>query len=84
MCSSDLEALVEGRKGAGTSAPRGASARATARKILELAVPCADVGLVPGGTARLRIRLRTGAGEVQLKEIVLRAPAAGGRRDGIA
>jgi len=78
------EALVEGPKGAGTSAPRGASVRATARKILELAVPAADIGLVPGGTARLRIRLRTGAGEVQLKEIVLRAPAAGGRRDGIA
>src|SRR5262249_28070592 len=52
------EALLEGPKGAKTSAGRGVAASAALRKILELSVPCAAVGLVAGGTARLRIRIR--------------------------
>jgi alpha-amylase/alpha-mannosidase (GH57 family) len=82
----DLDkAVVESPHGTGAFPPRVVTASAVARKILELAVPCADVGLAPAVTARLRIRLRTAAGEVQLKEIVLRAPAGfGAPRDGVA
>jgi len=71
------EALLEGPKGTKSSAARPVAASAVLRKILEVAVPCADVGLVAGGTARLRVRLRTVAGEAVLKEIILRAPVAG-------
>jgi alpha-amylase/alpha-mannosidase (GH57 family) len=61
------------------------SARAAARKILEVAVPCAGIGLAPGQTARLRIRLRTSSGEAPLKEILLRAPSfSSGAKDDAA
>ncbi|OLC55404.1 MAG: hypothetical protein AUH92_02220 [Acidobacteria bacterium 13_1_40CM_4_69_4] len=71
------EARLDGPKGAEPPAPRAPAARAVARKILEMAVLCGDVGLGPGVAAGLGIRMRTTAGETQLREIVVRAPRAG-------
>jgi len=60
-----------------------AGVRAAARKIFELAVAGEIVGLVPGCTAGILIRLRTAKGEAPLREVAFRVPAfppAGDRR----
>jgi alpha-amylase/alpha-mannosidase (GH57 family) len=66
------ETLGDG-EAAGTGAP--SRARAAARKILELAVPCEEVGLRPGERAGLLVRLRRPEGGVALREIDLKVPA---------
>jgi len=69
------EIILEDPKGGPEPAARGVPVRAAARTILEMAVPCDAVGLGPGTTAGLGIRLKTAAGEAQLEEIVVRVPA---------
>jgi len=53
-------------------------ARVAARKILELAVPSEEVGLVPGRRATFQIRLRRSGEELALEEVDLRVPPADG------
>ncbi|HEU4403033.1 MAG TPA: hypothetical protein VFT43_13115, partial [Candidatus Polarisedimenticolia bacterium] len=62
-----------------TAAAAGDSqARAAGRKILELAVPSAEVGLVPGEPAGLLVRLRVRGEEASsLREIYLKVPSHG-------
>lgn len=54
---------------------RPSSTAAAARKILELAVPCEEVGLRQGERAALLVTLRTEEGEFPLREIDLRVPS---------
>ncbi len=49
-------------------------ARAAARKILELAVPSEEAGLVPGGRATFQVRLRRGGEELVLEEVEMTVP----------
>lgn len=53
---------------------RPTSARAAARKVFEMAVPCREVGLEAGSGAGLQVRLRTATGETRLREFGLRVP----------
>ena len=53
---------------------RPSTARAVARKILEIAVPCEELEFFPGSLAMLKIELGTLTGDVVLKEISLRRP----------
>jgi alpha-amylase/alpha-mannosidase (GH57 family) len=72
--------------GAGRRPARGRAARtarAAARKILELRIRCDETGLRPGEPAGILVSLRTAQGPVPLREIALRVPAfAGGEGTG--
>src|SRR2546425_1074642 len=68
------DVVLEVPKGVPHSAALGAPVRAVARKIFEMAVSCKALGLDPGMTVGLRIRLRTPSGDAPLKEIVTRVP----------
>ena len=62
----------EGEKAAASFEP--SRARAVARKILELALPSEEAGLIPGGRATFQVRLRRAGEEVVLEEIEMMVP----------
>ena len=68
------DVVLEVPKGVPHSASLGAPVRAVARKVFEMAVSCQTLGLEPGMTVGLRIRLCTPSGDAPLKEIVTRVP----------
>jgi len=70
------------------TSPEPSEARVAARKVLEMAVPAPEVGLLPGSAVSLRVKLRHGAEEISLEEIDLKIPSffpgSGGRGEKIA
>jgi hypothetical protein len=77
--------LRQARRREGSAAPapgapagRGSrsTARAAARKILEVAVPLEETGLEPGAEGILVVRLGTAAGACVLREIAVAVPAS--------
>ena len=60
------------------SAPEPSRAQVAARKILELSVPSAEVGLIPGRRASFQVKLKKDGDEVALEEVDILVPSVAG------